>query len=109
VAYPGAPQSADARVVSRLNADPNYLFSLKGAIDEMGVLSTDQGIKEGDLDELAQLWGKLKALGAHASDKGVKLLIDAEHTWYQPALDAYTLLLAQEYNKPGLRTTGPLV
>lgn len=30
----------------------------------------------------------------------MRLMIDAEHTWYQPALDAYTILLAQEYNKP---------
>lgn len=30
-------------------------------------------------------------------------MIDAEHTWYQPALDAYTILLAQEYNRPAKR------
>jgi len=30
----------------------------------------------------------------------VKLMIDAEHTWYQPALDAFTLLLSEEFNKP---------
>jgi proline dehydrogenase len=109
VAYPGAPQATDAQVVARANANPNFLYSLKGEISEMGVLSTDEGIRQGDLEELSQLWSKLKDLGAHASEKGVKLLIDAEHTWYQPALDAYTLLLAQEYNRPGLRITGPLV
>lgn len=109
VAYPGAPQATDAQVVARAKANPNFLYSLRGEISEMGVLSTDEGIKQGDLEELSQLWSKLKDLGAHASEKGVKLLIDAEHTWYQPALDAYTLLLAQEYNRPGLRTTGPLV
>lgn len=30
-------------------------------------------------------------------------MIDAEHTWYQPALDAYTVLLAQEFNRPPKR------
>lgn len=27
-------------------------------------------------------------------------MIDAEHTPYQPALDSYTLLLSEIYNKP---------
>lgn len=27
-------------------------------------------------------------------------MIDAEHTWYQPALDAFTLMLSEEFNKP---------
>jgi proline dehydrogenase len=26
-------------------------------------------------------------------------VIDAEHTWYQPVLDAYTMMLSQEFNK----------
>jgi len=42
----------------------------------------------------------------------VKLLIDAEHSWYQPSLDAYTLLLSEEFNKPpkdGSKWSGPLI
>lgn len=42
----------------------------------------------------------------------VKLMIDAEHTWYQPALDAFTLLLSEEFNKPsvgGGDWKGPLI
>lgn len=44
----------------------------------------------------------------------IKLMIDAEHTWYQPALDAFTLLLSQEFNKPpkagsGEKWNGPLI
>ena len=27
-------------------------------------------------------------------------MVDAEHTYYQPALDAYTLLLSEEFNRP---------
>jgi proline dehydrogenase len=33
-------------------------------------------------------------------------MIDAEHTWYQPALDAYTLLLSQEFNRPPRKSLG---
>lgn len=39
-------------------------------------------------------------------------MIDAEHTWYQPALDAFTLLLSEEFNKPsvgGGDWKGPLI
>ena len=27
-------------------------------------------------------------------------MVDAEHTYYQPALDAYTLMLSEEFNRP---------
>lgn len=41
------------------------------------------------------------------------LYVDAEHTWYQPALDAYTLLLSQKFNRPPTSKeeiwTGPLI
>lgn len=39
-------------------------------------------------------------------------MIDAEHTWYQPALDAFTLMLSEEFNKPpapGSDWKGPLI
>lgn len=35
-------------------------------------------------------------------------MIDAEHTWYQPALDAYTLLLSQEFNRPPRHSSGAM-
>ncbi len=35
----------------------------------------------------------------------VSLMVDAEHTWYQPALDAYTLLLSEEFNRPPKRSS----
>jgi proline dehydrogenase len=39
-------------------------------------------------------------------------MIDAEHTWYQPALDAFTLLLSEEFNRPPKDSSdwnGPLI
>lgn len=45
-------------------------MSLKGAVPEMGVLESDQGLHEGDLEALGELWGKLKALGKFAKTKG---------------------------------------
>ncbi|WWD18940.1 hypothetical protein CI109_103396 [Kwoniella shandongensis] len=102
VPYPGTPQSTDARVVAR---DASFgsgkeLFSLKGAVDAMGVLDSDEGTKEGDLEQLQDLWQKVKVIGQTAKDNSIKLFVDAEHTFYQPALDAYTILLSQEFNRP---------
>ncbi|KAF8170360.1 FAD-linked oxidoreductase [Pholiota molesta] len=35
---------------------------------------------------------------AHAREKGVKIIVDAEYSWYQPAIDALTLGLMREFN-----------
>lgn len=47
------------------------------------------------------------------TDLSIILYVDAEYTWYQPALDAYTLLLSQEFNRPPTSKeetwTGPLI
>lgn len=69
VAYPGTPQLADKQVVAR-DGPEGYLLALKGAVAEMGVLETDKGLQKGDLQELGELWGKLRNLAAHARDKG---------------------------------------
>jgi proline dehydrogenase len=118
------PKSDDGRV----------LLALKGTVEGMGLLEGDEGLREGDMEELRRLWGDLRDLGSFAKRKGyveighldciqfihalwshrgaaltparVKLMIDAEHTWYQPALDAYTLLLSQEFNRPPRKPLG---
>lgn len=56
-------------------------------------------MKEGDLNKLDGLWGTLKRVGEAAREEGIKVAVDAEHSWYQPAIDGYTMLLSQEYNK----------
>lgn len=113
-----------------LTSSDEKLLSLKGEMTDMGLLASDEGLRKGDLEELGALWGKLRSLGQVAKDNGyvhspifqsswmkelmgrVKLMIDAEHTWYQPALDAFTLLLSEEFNKPQKGETnwqGPLI
>ncbi|WWC71689.1 uncharacterized protein I206_105647 [Kwoniella pini CBS 10737] len=102
VPYPGTPQSTDARIVARdpSMGDGKELLSLNGVLGSMGVLNTDEGLRKGDLEELSNLWGKLKKIGQAAKDNGIVLLVDAEYTWMQPALDAYTTLLSAEFNIP---------
>ncbi|WWC90870.1 uncharacterized protein L201_005807 [Kwoniella dendrophila CBS 6074] len=102
VPYPGTPQSSDARIVARDESMGNgkELLSLNGVLGSMGVLHTDEGLKQGDLEELSKLWKNLKQIGQVAKDNGIVLLVDAEYTWMQPALDAYTTLLSAEFNGP---------
>lgn len=73
VPYPGTPLDADAAIVARdmiKASDPETLFSLKGEVNEMGLLTSDEGLKKGDLEELGVLWGKLRSLGRVAQDNG---------------------------------------
>ncbi|WVO22901.1 uncharacterized protein IAS62_004244 [Cryptococcus decagattii] len=117
VPYPGTPENLDQQVVARTPelklGDGKELLALKGKWDKMGVLEKDPGLQEGDLEELRQLWYKLLKIGQKAKENNIILYVDAEHTWYQPALDAYTLLLSQEFNRPptskGKIWTGPLI
>jgi proline dehydrogenase len=37
---------------------------------EMGLLASDEGLRQGDLEELGALWGKLRSLGKVAQDNG---------------------------------------
>ncbi|OCF37810.1 hypothetical protein I316_00034 [Kwoniella heveanensis BCC8398] len=113
VPYPGTPQSEDTKIVARMpdSADGKELLKLSGMLTNMGVLETDEGLRAGDMEELAKLWDKLKVIGNKARENGIPLLVDAEYTWVQPALDAYTLLLSEVFNKPPAKgdTTTPWV
>ena len=45
-------------------------MTLKGEVEAMGVLEGDEGLREGDLQALATLWGTLKDLGERARKNG---------------------------------------
>lgn len=70
--YPGTPQSSDARIIARdpSMGDGHELLSLNGVLGSMGVLDTDEGLRKGDLEELSNLWGKLRKIGQVAKDNG---------------------------------------
>jgi len=74
------------------------------------------GVNSGHLVKSLKITGEFLRLWACMHNgvlmSSVKLMIDAEHTWYQPALDAFTLLLSEEFNKPQKGDTnwkGPLI
>lgn len=52
-----------------------------------------------DANSLASLLKALEKVGESARSANVKLIIDAEQSWLQPAIDAIYLQLARKYNR----------
>ncbi|KAF9042154.1 FAD-linked oxidoreductase-like protein [Panaeolus papilionaceus] len=48
--------------------------------------------------DLRELYADLTRICQRAQEKGVKVIIDAEYSWYQPAIDALTLSLMRNFN-----------
>ena len=55
---------------------------------------------------LQSLLSNLRAICSHAKSRNIKLTIDAEESWFQPAIDIFSILLMQEFNSPN---SSPLV
>ncbi|KAM0756188.1 FAD-linked oxidoreductase [Meredithblackwellia eburnea MCA 4105] len=68
-------------------------------------------LSEEDHAVLAQLHEGLRQVCGEARDGGVRLLVDAEQSWFQPAIDRYADLLAEEFNKvnPDNSRTAPAI
>ncbi|KAF8319865.1 FAD-linked oxidoreductase-like protein [Cantharellus anzutake] len=67
-----------------------------------------------DVSAIRSLYDELRRLCIIAKEKGVALVFDAEHTWYTPAIDTFTLALSREFNhaqepKPGAFAPQPLI
>ncbi|KAF2163462.1 hypothetical protein M409DRAFT_57367 [Zasmidium cellare ATCC 36951] len=63
-----------------------------------------QGVTESDREQLLTLRATMEAISSKARDNKVRIVIDAEQSWYQPAIDALTDELMQTYNST---TNGP--
>ncbi|KAF8168453.1 FAD-linked oxidoreductase-like protein [Crassisporium funariophilum] len=50
------------------------------------------------ITDLRGLHGDLLRICTRAKEKGVKVIVDAEYSWYQPAIDAMTLALMRDFN-----------
>ncbi|TFK38690.1 FAD-linked oxidoreductase-like protein [Crucibulum laeve] len=79
VPFPGCPQSTDLDVLYSPDSAPE--------------------LDKGDIDSLLDLHADLVKICIRAQERGVKIIIDAEYSWYQPALDALTLALMRQFNQ----------
>ena len=64
VPFPGTPHPSDLEVLYRKS-------------------DTIDTLTEQDLKDLKDLYADLNAICQHAHERGVKIIIDAEHSWYQ--------------------------
>ncbi|KAF8907642.1 FAD-linked oxidoreductase-like protein [Gymnopilus junonius] len=83
VPFPGSPRIEDLGIISSpLTTNPNNLPPL-----------TPEQIRD-----IRELYANLHRICKRASERGVKIIMDAEYSWYQPAIDALTLALMREFN-----------
>ncbi|KAK2459778.1 hypothetical protein APHAL10511_008210 [Amanita phalloides] len=78
IPFPGCPTPSDLSV----------LYASKQTSD----------LTQMDIDSLRELHADLERICVRARERGVKVIIDAEYSWYQPALDALQLSLMRKFN-----------
>ncbi|KAG6327796.1 hypothetical protein ID866_11292 [Astraeus odoratus] len=82
IPFPGTPSSTDLAVLNR-SSRYHGVFPLS----------------EEDIKDLKELYDDLKRICMRAKERRIRVMIDAEHSWYQPAIDAYGHALMQQFNK----------
>ncbi|KAI9065797.1 FAD-linked oxidoreductase [Trametes sanguinea] len=82
VAFPGCalPSDLDILSVHRSGTSANQLTAA-------------------DIAALRELREDLVAICNRAKERGVRLIFDAEYSWYEPAIDAFTLDMMRRFNK----------
>jgi len=55
-------------------------------------------VTDSDREQLVALRATLEAIASKARDNNVRIVIDAEQSWYQPVIDSLTDELMQKYN-----------
>ncbi|KAJ3763893.1 FAD-linked oxidoreductase [Lentinula raphanica] len=75
-------------------------------LDIFSSQSTSKSLHTNDVASLRELYSDLRRICLRAQERGVKLIIDAEYSWYQPAIDAMQLALMREFNKSATENVG---
>ncbi|PWN90376.1 FAD-linked oxidoreductase, partial [Acaromyces ingoldii] len=111
-------ERASSAIVSREHfSSPPHPFppvSVNGKVGPCAGLAIPiAALDRTDVEGLRALWAAMQKIASHARQLGgvVTLLVDAEYSWYQPAIDAFFESIAAEYNKLSSPTAsqGPLI
>ncbi|EEU48330.1 uncharacterized protein NECHADRAFT_31479 [Fusarium vanettenii 77-13-4] len=94
--YNGSNAILRAREDKGLNKDVPYP-GLPSDGDWEAALS-GKGVTDSDRKQLLSLRATLEAIASKARDNNVRIIIDAEQSWYQPVIDSLTDELMQKYN-----------
>ncbi|EIW74708.1 FAD-linked oxidoreductase [Coniophora puteana RWD-64-598 SS2] len=79
VVFPGTPTSSDLDVLKKT--------------------PVDSPLTAEDVAALKELHDDLVRVCKRAQERNVRIIVDAEYSWYQPAVDAYTHALMERFNK----------
>ncbi|KAE9335905.1 Proline dehydrogenase 1 [Phytophthora rubi] len=61
----------------------------------------EEPLSDNEKTQLRNMIARLESLANDAAERGVKLMVDAEQTYMQPAIDHLTLNLQRKYNRDG--------
>lgn len=86
VPFPGIPRWEDLEVLLNDTSESN------SAVDGKNVLTQEY------VRNLQELYSNLVRICTRAKERGVKVTIDAEESWYAPAVDVMTLALMRRFN-----------
>ncbi|KAI0717523.1 FAD-linked oxidoreductase [Cerioporus squamosus] len=79
VPFPGCPHPSDLDVLA--SGTPN------------------ETLTAADIAALRELREDLALICERARARGIRITVDAEHSWYQPAIDSFTLDMMRKFNK----------
>ncbi|KAI6139212.1 FAD-linked oxidoreductase-like protein [Pisolithus tinctorius] len=82
VPFPGTPSSSDLAILDRQSRS-----------------HPKSPLMEEDVRDLQELYANLRRICLRAKERRIKIVIDAEYTWYQPAIDAFGHALMEQFNK----------
>ncbi|KAF5328486.1 hypothetical protein D9611_014534 [Ephemerocybe angulata] len=97
IPFPGTPLPSDLEILKGSKHTTN---------DKMAMTTQD-------IDDIYDLYNDLVKICTRAQERGIKVLLDAEYSWYQPAIDALTFALMQKFNalppSPSASQVRPLI
>ncbi|KAF8272420.1 FAD-linked oxidoreductase-like protein [Lactarius quietus] len=90
--------------LSSLHTTDPILFPGCPRADDLAVLNSkdlpsSSSLTAQDVADLRELLVDLNRICSRARERNVRLIVDAEYTWYQPAVDSISLSLMREFNK----------
>ncbi|KAJ2501685.1 proline dehydrogenase [Coemansia sp. RSA 1972] len=62
------------------------------------------GALESDFEDYERMVARARAVVQQAAEKGVRVMIDAEHTYFQPMIDHVALVMQREFNAGAAQT-----
>ncbi|KAJ3195795.1 hypothetical protein HK101_011050 [Irineochytrium annulatum] len=115
--FPQLERATMSKLFPAQASDPNArmdwiavsdVFTIGNPIARAALVGVKDGITEADFESTDAVMEEMKGLLAHARNKGVRVMIDAEQTYFQPAIDDVAISLSREFN-PKLTSEGRAV